>query len=109
MLRLHIYPKEDIQNKEAFLRCAVRSLAIDQHRHDRSKVMRRSADEDVHRQSPLIAPSPTSDQILDDQQRLDAIAGLLDAVNPRMRAIYLARRIDEPKMPLHDLTNVCNA
>ena len=92
MLRLHIYEKEDIQNKEAFLRCAVRNLAIDQYRHDRSKVCGEVPIEDVDRQSPLIAPGPTPDQILDHQQRLDAITGLLDAVNPRTREIYLAHR-----------------
>jgi RNA polymerase sigma-70 factor (ECF subfamily) len=92
MLRLHVYAKEDVQNKEAFLRCAVRNLAIDQYRHDRSRVCREVPIEDVDRQSPLIAPSPTPDQILDDQQRLNWITARLDAVNPRTREIYLAHR-----------------
>ena len=43
------------------------------------------------RQSPLIAPGPTADQIL-DQQRLDELTALLDKVNPRTREIYLAHR-----------------
>jgi RNA polymerase sigma-70 factor (ECF subfamily) len=92
MLRLHVYAKDDIQNKEAFLRCAVRNLAIDQYRHDRTRISGEVPIEDVDRQSPLIAPSPTPDQILADQQRLDAITAFLDAVNPRTREIYLAHR-----------------
>ena len=92
MLRLHVYAKEDVQNREVFLRRAVRNLAIDQYRHDRSRVCREVPIEDVDRQSPLIAPGPTPDQILDDQQRLDGLTARLDAVNPRTREIYLAHR-----------------
>ena len=92
MLRLHIYAKDDIQNKEAFLRCAVRNLAIDRYRHDRSRLCREVPIDEVDRQSPLIALSPTPDQILDDHQRLDGITARLDAVSPRTREIYLAHR-----------------
>jgi hypothetical protein len=48
--------------------------------------------EDTHRQSPLIAQGPTPEQILDTRQRLDDVAGLLEALNPRTREIYFARR-----------------
>lgn len=47
MLRLHTYDREDVQNKEAFLRCAVRNLAIDQYRRDRSRLQGEVPIEDV--------------------------------------------------------------
>jgi predicted RNA polymerase sigma factor len=56
MLRLHTYAREDVQNKDAFLRCAVRNLAIDQFRRDRSRLQGEVPIEDIDRQSPLIAP-----------------------------------------------------
>jgi RNA polymerase sigma factor (sigma-70 family) len=93
MLRLHTYAREDVQNEEAFLRCAVRNLAIDQYRRDRSRLQGEVPIEDIDRQSPLIAPGPTPDQILDDQQRLDELIARLDAVSPRTREIYLAHRL----------------
>ena len=92
MLRLHTYTGEDVQNKEAFLRCAVRNLAIDQYRRDRSRLQGEVPIDDIDQQSPLIAPGPTPDQILDDQQRLDGLIARLDAVSPRTREIYLAHR-----------------
>jgi RNA polymerase sigma factor (sigma-70 family) len=93
MLRLHTYAREDVQNKDAFLRCAVRNLAIDQFRRDRSRLQGEVPIEDIDRQSPLIAPGPTPDQILDDQQRLDGLIARLDAVSPRTREIYMAHRL----------------
>ena len=92
MLRLHTYTGEDVQNKEAFLRCAVRNLAIDQYRRDRSRLQGEVPIDDVDQRSPLIAPGSTPDQILDDQQRLDGLIARLDAVSPRTREIYLAHR-----------------
>jgi len=92
MLRLHVYPSEDVHDKEAFLRRAVHNLAIDQYRRDRSGLRREVQIEDVDRRNPLMAPGPTPDQILDNQQRLDELNALLDAVNPRTREIYLAHR-----------------
>jgi RNA polymerase sigma factor (sigma-70 family) len=92
MLRLHVYAKEDVQNKEAFLRSAVHNLAIDHYRHDRSRLCREVPIEDIDRQTPLIAPGPTPDQILDDQQRLEGLTARLDAVSPRTREIYWAHR-----------------
>jgi hypothetical protein len=49
MLRLHTYTGEDVQNKEAFLRCTVRNLAIDQYRRDRSRLQGEVPIEDVER------------------------------------------------------------
>jgi RNA polymerase sigma factor (sigma-70 family) len=92
MLRLHVYTNEDVHDKEAFLRRAVHNLAIDQYRRDRSGLRREVQIEDVDRRNPLIAPGPTPDQILDNQQRLDELNALLGAVNPRTREIYLAHR-----------------
>jgi RNA polymerase sigma factor (sigma-70 family) len=93
MLRLHVYAKDDaVVNEEAFLRHAVRNLAIDQYRRDRFGLHRELPIEEVDRQSPLIAPGPPPDQILDNQQRLDELTALLDAVNPRTREIYFAHR-----------------
>jgi DNA-directed RNA polymerase specialized sigma24 family protein len=48
--------------------------------------------EEVSRLSPLIAPGPTPHEILENQQRLDCLTALLDAVNPRTRKIYFAHR-----------------
>jgi RNA polymerase sigma factor (sigma-70 family) len=93
MLRLYLYAKSDVVvNEEAFLRHAVRNLAIDRHRHDRSVVSREVQIDDVDRQHPLIEPSPTPDQILDSQQRLDHLTAILDAVSRRTREVYLAHR-----------------
>lgn len=93
LLRLHVYAKDDaVVNEEAFLRRAVHNLAIDQYRRDRSGLRREVPIEEADRLSPLIASSPTPDQILENQQRLDCLTALLDAVNPRTREIYFAHR-----------------
>jgi RNA polymerase sigma factor (sigma-70 family) len=92
MLRLHVYTNQEVHDREAFLRRAVHNLAIDQYRRDRSGLRREVPIEVVDRQNPLIAPGPTPDQILDNQQRLDELTALLDSVSPRTRAIYLAHR-----------------
>jgi RNA polymerase sigma-70 factor (ECF subfamily) len=93
MLRLHLYAKSDVVvNEEAFLTHALRNLAIDHYRRDRSIVGREVQIDDVDRQHPLIAPSPTPDQILDSQQRLDQLTAILDSVSRRTREVYLAHR-----------------
>ncbi len=93
MLRLHLYAKSDVVvNEEAFLKHAVHNLAIDQYRRDRSGLRREVSIEAVNRLSPLMAPGLTPDQILENQQRLDCLAALLDAANPRTRKIYFAHR-----------------
>jgi len=81
-----------IVNEEAFLRLAVHNLAIDQYRHDGSGSHREVPIEEVDRRSPLMAPGPTPDQILESQQRLDCLTALLDSLNPRTREIYFAHR-----------------
>jgi RNA polymerase sigma factor (sigma-70 family) len=91
LLRLHVYTREDVHDKESFLRRAVHNLAIDQYRRDRSGLHREVPIEEVDRQSPLIAAGPGPDQILDSQQRLDELVARLDEVNPRTREIFLAR------------------
>lgn len=106
MLRLHTYTGEDVQNKETFLRCAVRNLAIDQYRRDRSRLVGEIPIEDIDRQSPLIAPGPTPDQILDDQQRLDGLIARLDAVSPRTREIYLAHQLGYSYAEIAAHTNI---
>jgi len=93
LLRLHLYAKSDlVVNEEAFLIHVVRNLAIDRYRRDRSIEGREVQIDDVERQHPLVAPSPTPDQILDSQQRLDQLTAILDAVSRRTRQIYFARR-----------------
>ncbi len=93
MLRLHLYAKSDVvMNEEAFLVHAVRNLAIDRYRRDRSIEGREVQIDDVDRQHPLIAQSPTPEQILDSQQRLDQLTALLDSVSRRTREVYLAHR-----------------
>jgi RNA polymerase sigma factor (sigma-70 family) len=106
MLRLHTYTGEDVQNKEAFLRCAVRNLAIDQYRRDRARLQGEVPIDDIDQRSPLIAPGPTPDQILDDQQRLDGLIARLDAVNPRTREIYLAHRSGYSHAEIADHMNI---
>src|ERR1035441_5118830 len=82
MLRLHLYAKSDVVvHEEAFLKHAVRNLAIDKYRHDRSRVYREVPIEDVDHQQTRIASSPTPDQILDCQQRLDQLTAILDSVS----------------------------
>ena len=93
MLRLHVYANErSVQNEHAFLLRAVHNLMVDQHRRDGQRLRCEVSIDDVERQSPLIAPGPALDQILDGQQRLDQLTARLDAVSPRTRAIYLAHR-----------------
>jgi RNA polymerase sigma factor (sigma-70 family) len=106
MLRLHTYTGEDVRNKEAFLRCAVRNLAIDQYRRDRSRLQGEVPIDDVDQRSPLIAPGPTPDQILDDQQRLDELIARLYVVNPRTREIYLAHRSGYSHAEIADHMNI---
>jgi RNA polymerase sigma factor (sigma-70 family) len=93
MLRLHLYAKSDVVvHEEAFLKHAVRNLAIDHYRRDRAIMRREMQIDDIDRQHPLIAPSPTPDQILDCQQRLDHLTATLDVVSRRTREIYFAHR-----------------
>ena len=106
MLRLHTYTREGVRNKEAFLRSTVRNLAIDQYRRDRSRLQGEVPFEDIDQQSPLIAPGPTPDQILDDQQRLDGLIARLDAVSPRTREIYLAHRSGYSYAEIADHMNI---
>ena len=93
MLRLHVYACDKVvENEHAFLRRAVHNLMVDQYRRDGLRLRSDVSIEDVERQTPLIAPDSTPDQILDCQQRLDQLTVCLDAVNPRTREIYLAHR-----------------
>jgi RNA polymerase sigma factor (sigma-70 family) len=93
MLHLYLYAKSDVVvNEEAFLIHAARNLAIDHYRRDRSTEGREVRIDDADRLYPLIAPSPTPDQILDSQQRLDQLTALLDSVSRRTREIYIARQ-----------------
>lgn len=83
MLRLLVYANGDaVVNQEAFLRLTVHNLAIDQYRHDCLGLGREVRIEDIDRQSPLTAPGPTPDQILDNQQRLDHFATLYGRGDP---------------------------
>lgn len=93
MLHLHIYAKDNVVvDQEAFLRRAIHNLAIDQYRRNRLAIRQQVSIEDADRQSPLVAPGQTPDQVLDIQQRLNEIIGRLDAVNPRTREIYFLCR-----------------
>jgi RNA polymerase sigma factor (sigma-70 family) len=93
MLRLHLYAKSaSVANEGAFLRCAVRNLATDHYRRDRLVAGRESKIEMVDRQHPLIAPGPSPEQILENQECLDELTAGLDAVSRRMRELYMAYR-----------------
>jgi DNA-directed RNA polymerase specialized sigma24 family protein len=68
LLRLHLYAKSDVVvNEEAFLIHAVRNLAIDRYRRYRSIEGREVQLDDADRRQPLLAQSPTPEQILDSQ------------------------------------------
>jgi RNA polymerase sigma factor (sigma-70 family) len=93
MLRLHVYAKANaVFREEAFLRQVLHNLSIDQYRHNRSGILQELPLEDVNQLTPLIDPGATPDQTLEAEQRLDEIAALLDAVNPRTREIYFAHQ-----------------
>jgi RNA polymerase sigma factor (sigma-70 family) len=93
MLRLHVYAKANaVLREEAFLRRVLHNLSIDQYRHNRSGILQELPLEDVNQLTPLIDPGATPDQTLEGQQRLEEIADLLDAVNPRTREIYFAHQ-----------------
>jgi RNA polymerase sigma factor (sigma-70 family) len=90
---IHIYAQNDaIEDEEAFLRRAVHNLAIDQYRHDRPQLHGVVPIEEADRLSPLIAPDPTPDVMLEIRQRMDCLTALLDAVSRRTREIYIAHR-----------------
>jgi RNA polymerase sigma factor (sigma-70 family) len=93
MLRLHVYAKSNaVLREEAFLRRVLHNLAIDQYRHNRSGILQELPLQDVDQLTPLIDLGATPDQTLEGQQRLDEIAALLNAVNPRTREIYFAHQ-----------------
>lgn len=93
MLRLHVYcKKKAVVNEEAFLRQAVHNLSIDQHRRDRTDLWRELPIEELHFDSRLISTEPSPEQLVEHRQRLEKVAALLDAVNPRTREIYFAHR-----------------
>jgi hypothetical protein len=79
MLRLHLYAKSDVVvNEEAFLIHAVRNLAVDRYRRDRSMEGREVQIDDVDRQHPLIAQSPTPNQIPGPPLKRLFICALID-------------------------------
>lgn len=93
MLKLHLYAMRNVVvNEEAFLIHAVRNLAIDHYRRDRSMEGRVISIDDLDRNHPLIAEEPTPDEILDSQQRLDQLKAILDSASRRTREVYLAHR-----------------
>jgi RNA polymerase sigma factor (sigma-70 family) len=93
MLRLHVYAKDHaVLNNEAFLRQVVHNLSIDQYRHHRSGALLELPLEDIEELTPLIDPRSMPDQILDNQQRLEELTALLEAVSPRTREVYIANR-----------------
>jgi RNA polymerase sigma-70 factor (ECF subfamily) len=93
MLHLHVYAKAHfVVNEGAFLRHAVRNLAIDQYRHDRVRLSQEVSIEEVERESRSVTSGPTPDQIVDSQQQLEELTALLEAVSLRTRDIFMANR-----------------
>ena len=93
MLRLHVYAQtEPVANEEAFLKAAVRNLAIDHHRRHRPDLGREVPFDDVDtRQLPITTECPLESQV-QAQQRLNTIQTLLDTASRRTRDIYFAHR-----------------
>ncbi len=107
LLRLHLYGQSvPVVNEEAFLRRAVNNLSIDQYRHDRPDLRKEVPIEELNAQTPLIAPEPTPDEILEAQQRLDRIRAVLEAVSVRTREIYFAHRAGYSYAEIADHMNI---
>jgi RNA polymerase sigma-70 factor (ECF subfamily) len=107
LLRLHRYGQSvPVANEEAFLRRAVNNLSIDQYRHDRPDLRKEVPIEELNAQTPLIAPEPTPDEILEAQQRLDRIRAVLEAVSLRTREIYFAHRAGYSYAEIADHMNI---
>jgi len=109
MLRLHVYGRDaPVVNEEAFLRCAVHHLSIDQHRRDRPDLRREVPIEDIDAQNPLIAPESTPEDTVEAQQRLNHIRAILDAVSLRTREIYFAHRAGYSHAEIADHMDISN-
>jgi RNA polymerase sigma factor (sigma-70 family) len=107
MLRLHVYGRDaPVVNEEAFLRCAVHNLSVDQHRRDRPDLRRKVPIEDVDAQDPLIAPESSPEDTIEAQQRLNHIRTVLDAVSLRTREIYFAHRAGYSHAEIADLMDI---
>ena len=92
-LRLHEYCKTQlVKEEEAFLVRAVLRLSIDRHRRERRHLFSKETVEELDAESTLVDHSPSADDILAAEQRLDKIRATLDAVSQRTREIYIAHR-----------------
>jgi carbon storage regulator CsrA len=89
MLRLHRYRRAEVPviNEEAFLTHAVQNLSIDLHR--RREVRREFSFEHIN---PTLIEPFTPEISMEAAQRLNRIAGLLEASSTRTREIYFAHR-----------------
>ncbi len=93
LLRLHEYCQSgEVKNREAFVVRTVRNLSIDRHRRDHRHLYVDGSVEQLEASIPLLDAGPSSDEIIETQQRLDKIRATLNAVNPRTREIYFAHR-----------------
>ena len=109
MLRLHVYGRDaPVVNEEAFLRCAVHHLSIDQHRRDRLDLRTEVPIEDIDAQNSLVAPESTPEDTVEAQQRLNHIRAILDAVSLRTRKIYFAHRAGYSHAEIADHMDISN-
>lgn len=92
-LRLTEYcRKQEVLNEAGFLRRTVINLSIDRHRVDSRHPCVGQPVEELAEVLPLIDPTPSPDEILAAQQRLEEVSRVLGALSPKVRDIYLAHR-----------------
>ncbi len=107
MLRLHRYSrKAAITSDEAFLRCAVHNLSIDQHRRDRPDLRRKVPIDGIHLDIEWMSVNPNLAQLVETCQHLDKIAALLEAASKRTRDVFIAHRAGYSYAEIADHMNI---
>jgi RNA polymerase sigma factor (sigma-70 family) len=90
LLRLEEYTRSaEVRNKEQFLAKTIRNLVVDQVRHEQVITYAPEPIEEIRDCASLIDSSPTPDRIVEAQQRLDEITGVLATVGKRVTHVYL--------------------
>jgi RNA polymerase sigma-70 factor (ECF subfamily) len=91
-LRLQLYRRErHVREPEAFLVRTVRNLSVD--------ILRRRSQRGTHialenERIHLVDPSPSPDEVLESQQRLQLLRAGLEALPPRTREVVLLQRVE---------------
>lgn len=92
-LRLTEYcRREEVRNEAGFLQRTVINLSISRYRADSRHPAAGQPVEELAEILPLVDATPTPDEVLAAQQRLNEVRKVLEAISPRTRDIYLAHR-----------------